>query len=308
MTAVPDSAPQKKAAPSSLQVALGIVQTMRPRQWVKNLFVAAPLVFGKHLADPRPFLRALAAFGVFCAVASAVYLWNDLVDIEKDRAHARKRHRPIPSGKLPVPAARAAAASLAALGVASALVISVPFALCVGAYLLNNVAYSLWLKKVVYVDVLSIAAGFILRVISGGFAIDVYVTPYLLLCTFLLACYSGFGKRAHELAAAAENGHAQRPVLRGYSAPLLRWALVLLGVLTLGSYVAYTRAEHTVAFFGTSRMIYTAPFAALGMIRFWFLVQRDDAESPTEALLRDVPFMLNLALWAGAVVLIIYYH
>src|SRR5579859_2507740 len=114
MTALPESSPPAKAAPAS--VALAILKTMRPRQWVKNLFVAAPLVFSKHLADPRPFLRALGAFAIFCAVSSAVYLWNDLIDIEKDRAHARKRHRPIPSGRLPVPAARAAAATLAALG------------------------------------------------------------------------------------------------------------------------------------------------------------------------------------------------
>jgi 4-hydroxybenzoate polyprenyltransferase len=306
MTAQPETTQPAQAAPTSFEVAKAIVQTMRPRQWVKNLFVAAPLVFSKHLADARPFLRALAAVAVFCAVSSAVYLWNDLIDIEKDRAHARKRHRPIPSGRLPVPAARAAAATLAAVGLASALIINVPFALCVGAYLANNVAYSLWLKKVVYVDVLSIAAGFILRVVAGGQAIDVYVTPYLLLCTFLLACYNGFGKRAHELASGHD--HKQRPVLRGYSASVLRWALILFGFSTFISYVAYTRAEHTVSFFGTTRMLWTTPFAALGILRFWFLVQKDDAESPTEAILRDVPFMMNLALWAGAVVMIIYYR
>jgi 4-hydroxybenzoate polyprenyltransferase len=306
MAALPESTPPIKAAPTSFQVAKGIVQTMRPRQWVKNLFVATPLVFGKHLADSRPFVRALAAVAIFCAVSSAVYLWNDLIDIEKDRAHARKRHRPIPSGTLPVPAARAAAATLAAVGLALALVVNVEFALCVGAYLLNNVAYSLWLKRVVYIDVLSIAAGFILRVVSGGRAIDVYVTPYLLLCTFLLACYLGFGKRAHELAGA--KGHAQRPVLRGYSANVLRWSMAAIGASTFAAYVAYTRAEHTVSFFGTSRMIWTAPFAALGMLRFWFLTQKPDAESPTEALLRDVPFMLNLVVWAAAVVTIIYFR
>jgi 4-hydroxybenzoate polyprenyltransferase len=304
MSALPESSTPTPAAPTRVFVA--IVQAMRPRQWVKNLFVAAALVFSKHLADARPFLRALAAVAIFCAVSSGVYLWNDLVDVEKDRAHPRKRHRPIASGLLPIPAARAAAATLAAGSLACALVIEPRFAVCVLAYLVINFAYSLWLKNVVYLDVVCIASGFVLRVLGGAYAIDVDVTHYLIACTFLLACFLGFGKRAHELAAAGD--HAQRPVLRGYSAGILRWGMMVIGLATLACYVAYTRAEHTVEFFHTNRMMWTSPFAFLGMLRFWWLVHRDpSADSPTEEILRDVPFMLNLVLWAGAVVMIIYY-
>ena len=147
-----------------------------------------------------------------------------------------------------------------------------------------------------------------MRVVGGGQAIDVYVTPYLLLCTFLLACYFGFGKRAHELASAGEKGHAQRPVLRGYSPSILRWALVVFGAFTFASYILYTRAQHTISFFGTSHMLWTAPFAGLGLLRFWFLTQKTDADSPTEAILRDVPFMLSFVLYGAAVVTIIYYR
>jgi decaprenyl-phosphate phosphoribosyltransferase len=284
-----------------------ILQAARPRQWVKNLFVAAALVFSKHLGDARQFLRALSAVAIFSVVSSGVYLWNDLVDVEKDRAHPRKRNRPIASGRLPLPAARAAAATFAAGGLACAALLDFNFALCVAAYLIINVAYSLWLKKVVYVDVLCIASGFILRVLAGGYAIDVWVTRWLVLCTGLLACFLGFGKRAHELAQAGERGHEQRPVLRGYNPTVLRWALILIGLLTFASYVMYTLAPHTVAFFGTHRMVWTAPCALIGLGRFLWLVNADPhADSPTEEMIRDVPFMLNLAVWAAAVTAIIY--
>jgi 4-hydroxybenzoate polyprenyltransferase len=290
-----------------VKVLGAIVRAARPRQWVKNLFVAAALVFSKHLGDTRQVLRALAAVGIFCAVSSGVYLWNDLIDVDKDRAHPRKKHRPIASGRLPLPAARVAAATFAAGGLACAALLDFNFALCVAAYLTINVAYSLWLKKVVYVDVLCIASGFILRVLAGGYAVDVWVTRWLLLCTGLLACFLGFGKRAHELAAAGERGHAQRPVLRGYNPTVLRWALIGIGLATFASYVMYTLAPHTVLFFGTRRMVWTAPCALIGLGRFMWLVNADPhADSPTEEILRDVPFMMNLMVWAAAVVAIIY--
>lgn len=283
-----------------------LVAAFRPRQWVKNLFVAAPLVFAKRLADPRPSLRALAAVAIFCAVSSAVYLWNDLVDVEKDRAHPHKSKRPIASGRLPTGTARIAAATLAAGGLALAWLLDGRFALCVLAYLVNNVAYSLWLKRVVYLDVLSIAAGFLLRVAAGAFAVGVDASHYLFLCTGLLACYLGFGKRAHELAVAGERAGEQRAVLRAYRPSVLRAALWIGGAATFACYVLYTRAGHTVRFFGTTHMAWTAPFAAFGLLRFYVLVQRPHGESPTEEILRDAPFMLNLLTWAAAITLIIY--
>ncbi len=285
-----------------------LVEACRPRQWVKNLFVAAPLVFAKRLADPHQALRALAAVALFCALSSAVYLWNDVIDVEKDRAHPLKRLRPIAAGRLSIATARIAAATLGAGALAASLLIDWRFAACALAYLVNNVAYSLLLKRVVYVDVLSIAAGFLVRVAAGAFAVRVDASPYLLLCTALLASYLGFGKRAHELALAGDRAAAQRAVLQSYRASVLRGALWATALATFVSYVLYTMAEHTVRFFGTQRMLWTAPFAALGLLRFYALVQRPKGESPTEEILKDAPFVLNLLAWAAAITLIIYYR
>jgi decaprenyl-phosphate phosphoribosyltransferase len=283
-----------------------LLEACRPRQWVKNLFVAAPLVFAKRLTDPRPSLRALAAVAIFCLVSSAVYLWNDLVDVEKDRVHPHKQNRPIASGRLSTGNARIASATLAAGALALAWLLDWRFALCVLGYLVNNVAYSLVVKRIVYLDVLSIAAGFLVRVAAGAFAVDVEASGYLFLCTGLLATYLGFGKRAHELAVAGERAGEQRAVLRAYRPSVLRAALYVTSAATFVSYVLYTRAEHTVSFFGTTRMLWTAPFAAFGLLRFLVLVQRPKGESPTEEILKDAPFMLNLLTWAGATTLIIY--
>lgn len=283
-----------------------LVETARPRQWVKNLFVATPLVFSKHLNDEGPFLRALAAVAIFCALSSAVYFLNDIVDIDKDRAHPRKKYRPIPSGRLSVATARTTAATLAAGGLALGFVIDPRFALTAAAYLALNIAYSLRLKHVVYVDVACLAAGFLLRVLAGGYAVDVFVSSYLLVCTGLLACFLGLGKRAHERAAVGDGAAHQRPVLRSYRGDVLAWALGLTGVATLGAFVAYTLAPHTVSFFGTTRMVWTAPLAAIGLLRFWWLVRDPSGDSPTDQMLRDVPFMTIFVLWAAAITAIIY--
>jgi 4-hydroxybenzoate polyprenyltransferase len=285
-----------------------LVEACRPRQWVKNLFVAAPLVFAKRLNDPRPSLRALAAVALFCALSSAVYLWNDIVDVDKDRQHPLKCRRPIASGRLSIAHARIAAATLAAGSLALSLQIDWRFAACAMSYGALNVAYSLKLKHVVYVDVLVIASGFLLRVAAGAFAVAVYASPFLFVCTGLLASYLGFGKRAHELALAGERAAAQRAVLESYKPGVLRAALYATGAATFVSYVLYTRAEHTVRFFGTTQMLWTAPFAAVGLARFFALVRAPRGDSPTEEMLKDGLFVVNLLAWAGAITLIIYFH
>jgi 4-hydroxybenzoate polyprenyltransferase len=286
-----------------------LFEAARPRQWVKNLAVAVPLVFAKRLTEPGNVKRALAATAIFCAVSSAVYLWNDVVDLEKDRAHPVKCKRPIASGRLSVTAAKAAAATLAAGGLALGLLLGWFYAFAAWLYLAQNLAYSHYLKRVVYVDVLSIASGFLLRVIAGALAIGVETSPYLLVCTGLVACYFGFGKRAHELAAAGEDAGATRAVLRSYRMSALRVALWVTGGASLIAYVLYTRAPHTLEFFGTTRMVWTAPCAAYGLLRFYALVTREGVDdSPTDMMLKDAPFVLNFLLWAAAVTLIIYFR
>jgi 4-hydroxybenzoate polyprenyltransferase len=288
---------------------VALLKAARPKQWVKNAFVAAPLVFAKHLTDYERFVRAGAAVAIFCLLSSAVYLMNDLHDVEKDRAHPVKKNRPIASGKLSPNAARVAAGLFAAGSLSLGLLLGWPFALTATGYLTLNVAYTFFLKRVVVLDVLAIAGGFLLRVLGGAFAIHVWTSPYLLVCTALLASFLGFGKRAHELSAAGDRAGEQRAVLRAYNPKMLKAALFITSVATLAAYVLYTRAEHTIAFFETTKMVATTPFAAFGLWRFMRLVLRSDSDdSPTDAMLRDWPFMLNLVVWGVTVCLIIYYE
>ncbi|MFW5925763.1 MAG: decaprenyl-phosphate phosphoribosyltransferase [Myxococcota bacterium] len=279
---------------------------MRPHQWVKNLFVVAPLVFAKELFDPSMSLRTVWAFALFCLASSTVYYLNDLADVEADRTHPVKRHRPIASGAVPYTVARRVATGMALLAVAGGLVLGVSFLAAIVSYLVLNLAYSAHLKRMPYVDVLSIAAGFELRVLGGAFAAGVTASVYLLVVTFLLATFLGFGKRMHELQQAGERS-VQREVLRAYHPTTLHVLLYATATATFLAYALYTLDPVTRAFFGSNVLVATAPFTLFGVLRFLHLVRhRPEAESPTEEMLRDKPFLVNLGLWAAAVVLIIY--
>jgi decaprenyl-phosphate phosphoribosyltransferase len=287
-------------------VLAGLLRTMRPHQWVKNLFVVAPLVFAKELFDTAMAVRTAWAFLLFCLVSSTVYVLNDLSDVEADRAHPVKRHRPIASGMISTTTARNAALVMALTGVGGALLLGVTFLGAVMVYLLLNLAYSAHLKRVAYLDVLSIAAGFELRVLGGAFAAQVPPSTYLLVVTFLLAAFLGFGKRMHELVGLGTS-RAQRAVLQAYSPSTLTVLLYVTATATVLSYVLYTLDPATRASFGTDFLVVTAPFTLIGVLRFLHLVRhRPDTESPTEEMLRDRAFLINLCLWAVAVVLVIY--
>jgi 4-hydroxybenzoate polyprenyltransferase len=273
---------------------------------VKNLFVAAPVVFAKKIGDPSSDLRAAAAFGAFCLLTSAVYLVNDLVDLEKDRAHPIKRNRPIASGKLKPEVARALAGLFALAALGSGLALGWPFALTAAGYLALNAAYSLRLKRIAFVDVACISVGFLLRVLAGAFAIGVPPSRWLLVCTLLLSALLGFGKRAHELRISGDSGHKQREVLGDYDPQVLRVLLIVLGVATAAAYTIYTRTQHTNELFGGGQLLYTVPFAVFGIYRFIRIVNRTDrAESPTDSMLRDPWFVVNLVLYAATVVAIV---
>jgi isopentenyl-diphosphate delta-isomerase len=289
--------------------AVALLRTVRPHQWVKNLFVLAVLVFSKHLFDADLAARALIATACFCALSGAVYAFNDLRDLESDRLHPTKRHRPIAAGALSERTALIASVVLASGGLIAALVVTWKLAAIAAAYLVVNLAYTLRLKQVAFVDVALIAAGFLLRVLAGAVAIDVAASPWLLACTGLLATFLGFGKRAHELAWAERNGGevaGTRAALAGYRAPILRAAMVILAIATCGGYVLYTQDPHTVAFFGTRDLLWSAPFPAIGIGRFlWLALVRPREESPTEAMLRDWAFLLNIGAWAVVVLMIL---
>jgi decaprenyl-phosphate phosphoribosyltransferase len=284
-----------------------ILKSVRPHQWVKNLFVAAPLVFAQRIDDATALLHTSLAVAGFCMISSAVYLLNDLVDVEKDRAHPLKRLRPIAAGALSVRAARIAAFALGVGGLLLTLVLGPLPAGIAAAYLVQNLAYSFYLKHVPFVDVASIATGFLLRVLAGAEAIPVEASLWLLVCTLLLAAFLGFGKRAHELRTSGGRGGDQRKVLARYNPNVLRVLIHVLAVLTILAYAVYTQSPHAYEVFGTRRLILTVPFVVFGVYRFiWLLRGKEDAESPTDSMLSDAPFMINLLGYAVAIVAVIY--
>lgn len=279
----------------------GALKTMRPHQWMKNTFVLAPVFFAKDVFQPALLLTALAAFLSFCLLAGAVYTMNDLVDVESDRRHPVKRHRPIPSGRVPESMARILAVVLVVLSLGGGVLINPWFALVALLYFLQNVAYSFRLKNVAYLDVTLISAGFVLRVVAGGMATGIKVSGYLLLCTALLALFLGFGKRRHELALAT------RKSLKDYTQRGLNIALGVTSIATVGTYLAYTLDPHTREFFHNDWLWLSTGFTILGMARFLQIVTgRPKAESPTQEMLRDVPFILILLSWILWVVVAVY--
>ena len=288
----------------------GVIRTMRPVQWVKNLFVLAPIVFADKLNQPTFIIAALGAFAVFCLLAGAVYTLNDLVDADADRVHPVKRFRPIASGRVPVPLARGMVVVLVTGSLGAALVAGIhygrfPFFVVTLAYFLQNVAYSFRLKKVAYVDVGFISLGFVLRVLAGGYATHTPVSGYMIACTALLALFQGFGKRRHELAGA--NAAKQRAALEAYSPRSLTVALWVTGFASVACYLAYT-LDPPPFFHHTPWLWVTTLHPLFGVIRFMELVVgRPKAESPTQEMLRDVPFVLNLVLFVGEILAIIGY-
>lgn len=285
-----------------------LVRTMRPRQWVKNVFVGAPLVFSRHLGDLAYVARAGLAVLAFCALSSAVYAFNDVHDVEADRHHPTKRYRPLAAGELSETAALVCAATLAGCALLGCFALSWQLAVLAALYLAQNLAYSLGLKRVAFLDVGLIAIGFLLRVLAGAAAIDVLASRWLLLCTALLASLLGLGKRGHELVWARRTGASStRPALTGYRIEIVRIAMIALAAITCAAFVAYTINPHTIAFFGTSHLVYVAPFVLLGVVRFLILsLWRESDESPTDAMLRDRWFLLDLAAATATTLYVIY--
>ncbi|MCB9727322.1 MAG: decaprenyl-phosphate phosphoribosyltransferase [Deltaproteobacteria bacterium] len=284
-----------------------ILRSLRPHQWVKNLFVLAPLVFAQEAGDAQPLLRASAAFVLFCLISGAVYLLNDLTDAASDRLHPVKRHRPIAAGRLSERRARTVLAVLLLVALGGAVAVNVSLLAVVASYFCINIAYSLRFKHTPFLDVLFIAAGFILRLVGGAVAIDVPLSAWLTACTFLLAAFLALGKRKHELLALGADGSPQRRVLERYDLAHVRPAMTLLAAATLGCYAAYTLLGWTQAGFSPRDLVWTLPMVVFGLWRFHRLTERvDQGVSPTDLMLRDPLFILNLALWGLVILAIIY--
>jgi 4-hydroxybenzoate polyprenyltransferase len=309
------SVPSASPVPASAAVAVvshrafatNLAISLRPHQWTKNLLVFAGLIFAQRLFDQHALMTSIGAFAVFCALSSVVYLVNDLYDRDADRLHPTKAQRPIASGALAPASAWTAAVVLGAAAMTAAVLINRSFAVVGGLYLAILSAYSVSLKHLVILDVLTLASGFVLRAVAGAVAIDVPFSNWLLLVTLLAALFIGLSKRRAELVSLADGASGHRRILAEYSPYLLDQMIGVVTASTLIAYAFYTISPEVVLRFGTDRLIYTVPFVIYGIFRYLYLIhQRDEGGNPSELLVTDRPLLGCLALWALAVVVILY--
>lgn len=279
---------------------------MRPRQWMKNVLIFVPLVFDQQLDNMVAFRTTLAGFVLLCLVASAVYLINDLTDLEADRRHPEKKKRPLASGELPVPVAILAIAILLLSALPLAYSLSPGFAVVLLTYLLLNLAYSRWLKHIAIIDFLVLASFYLLRVVAGLTLIQVArFSPWLYVVTTLGALYIGFGKRRAEISLLADEASNHRRVLDGYTIPLLDQFITIVSATTIVAYSLYTFSAPNLP--ENHAMMLTIPFAIYGIFRYLYIVQtKQGGGAPEEELLADRPLQLAIFLW-GVTVLVIFY-
>ncbi|MEE8163058.1 MAG: decaprenyl-phosphate phosphoribosyltransferase [Anaerolineae bacterium] len=286
---------------------MNLFKTMRPKQWTKNVFIFTALVFDEKLFTPSPLLKTTAAFILFCLTSSAVYLINDVVDIEKDRQHPTKRLRPLPSGQLKPSVAIAAAVLIPLVTLPLSFLLDLHFGFVALAYLLTMIVYSFVLKNIVILDVLTVAAGFVLRVAAGAIVVDVQrFSPWLYICATLVALFIGISRRRHELVLLAENANEHRASLNEYSLPLLDEMISVVASATVIAYSLYTFSAPNLP--PNHAMMLTIPFVLYGIFRYLYLIHvKNKGGTPEEIFLSDLPIIIALGLWALAVIAILYF-
>ncbi|MFQ5340710.1 MAG: decaprenyl-phosphate phosphoribosyltransferase, partial [Anaerolineae bacterium] len=281
-----------------------LVRAMRPKQWPKNGFVFAALVFDVKLFDIELLSRAVLAAILFCLASGVVYLINDLADIENDRQHPKKRHRPLASGQLNPPTAVIAAVVILGGSLPLAFLLSALLGVVLVGYLVLQVAYSFALKKLVIIDVLSVAAGFVLRAVAGAVVINVMISPWLYVCTTLLALFIGFSRRRHELVLLEGEAANHRASLNEYSPYLLDHMITIVASTTVIAYSLYTFLAPNVP--ANHAMMLTIPFVLYGVFRYLYLIHiQNEGGSPEEMFLTDKPMIINIVLWGLTVVAIL---
>jgi 4-hydroxybenzoate polyprenyltransferase len=285
---------------------INLLKTMRPKQWPKNVFIFTALVFVEELFTSGPLLKTIAAFVLFCLMSSTVYLINDVVDIEKDRQHPTKRLRPLPSGQLKPSVAIAAGVLIPLVTLPLSFLLDLYFGFIALAYLLMMTAYSFVLKNFVILDVLTVAAGFVLRAIAGAAVISVPISPWLYVCTTLIALFIGISRRRHELVLMAENANEHRASLNEYNLPLLDQMIAVVTSATIIAYSLYTFSAPNLP--ANHAMMLTIPFVLYGLFRYLYLIHVENkGGTPEEIFLSDLPMMIALGLWALAVIAILYF-
>lgn len=284
-----------------------ILATLRPQQWTKNFVVFAGLIFSQNLGNSHLILKTVLGFALFCFLSSSVYIFNDLMDVESDRRHPSKRNRPIASGRIKIPTAILILVLLAVLALGLSAWLSPVFAVTALVYFLLNLLYSVYLKNVVIIDVMCIAAGFVIRAVAGAVLIGVAISAWLIVCTTLLALFLGFGKRRHELVLLENQATDHRKSLSEYSPYFLDQMISVVTASTVIAYAFYTLSPEVETKLGTQHMDLTIPFVLYGVFRYLYLIhQKEGGGSPTRMLLTDKPILVNIILWLAAVILIVY--
>jgi 4-hydroxybenzoate polyprenyltransferase len=286
-----------------------VLVSMRPGQWPKNAFLFAALLFSRNIFHPAQALTSVLAFGTFCLASGAVYVFNDLLDMEQDRNHPKKRSRPLASGALDPQTGALAFSILLPASLLAGYLVNETFLLAVAAYLVLQIAYCTFLKKVILLDVFSIASGFFLRVAAGSAAIGVPMSKWLLICTIFISLFLALAKRRHELLALGEGAGEHRKVLEDYNLLFLDQMVSIATAGTIVSYSLYTLSEETIAKFGTSRLWLTVPIVLYGISRYLYRVYRHgDGGQPEELVWKDTPLLMCAAVYVVSVILILYSH
>jgi decaprenyl-phosphate phosphoribosyltransferase len=291
-----------------VKIIFDILSLLRVKQWIKNFFVFIPLFFSGRLTDVRELMLALLAYVSFNFVSSVVYIINDLNDIEADRLHPRKALRPIPSGRISTPVALIVAGlSLVVSVIIGFIFVNIPFVACIGLYLLINITYTYWGKHIAILDVLFIAAGFVLRVVAGSYAISVEPSGWLIMTTFFLSLFLGFGKRRNEFIALEKDKVLHRKVLAQYDMNLLNHFIFTTCTLSIISFALYTLSPSVIARFQHgSLLVYTIPFFTFCLFRYVFGIWKREEGDPTEVVLHDVSLILSIVLTVALTLCFIY--
>jgi len=287
------------------------LEIMRPAHWSKNLFIFAAIVFGRRLFGPAnqvilDVLSVLAGFFCFSMASAAVYIFNDIIDRQTDRLHPEKAKRPLAAGTVTVFSASILALFCAAVAVICSLLLVRAFAVLILCYIVLTVVYSLLLKRVMILDVITISIGFVLRAMAGAVIVGVLISPWLIICTFMLCLFIGFGKRRSEIALLDQNSQAFRATLAGYTPELLSHMLDVTSGLAIASFLLYSMDERTIHSLGSNNLFYTTPFVLFCIFRFSLLIQKGKYTGPVRILLHDLPFQIGLVLWGLACIAIVY--
>lgn len=283
-----------------------LLRLVRLRQWLKNLFVFAPLIFSSNLADTPSVLRAILIFFAFCFASSSVYIFNDIKDRESDSHHSRKKKRPIASGEVRV--SSAVIVSLLLLGAAAVIGSVLPFlsSFFLLIYIVENLFYTLKGKELVLIDAFCISAGFVIRVMAGAYAIETTPTGWIVVTTFFLSLFLGFGKRRNELLSLKEGGNDHRKVLSLYNDRYLDYLMIATASITIIAYTLYCLDPSTILKFNTDKLVYTVPFVTYGVFRYLLLLFKNGEGDPTEVVTRDTGIALTVLLWIITIMLVIY--